>query len=512
MKKSLVAPALRWNRARERGATAVVIALCLTLVLAAAAMSFDIANLALQRQTLRNLTDAAAQAGASYLRDFPSDPQGAQDAALAYLKRDDPTFTADNVTLMCIVPSTVIDKKVAPGNIPGLCNPGPYTANVCNENFCCDEEFCAIYCPITAPKCNGVRVTTHKDVPFYFAPAIGIKQGETGATTSVSCINSCGGNINPMDVAFVLDRTTSLSSNDFSAMKKGVQDALATMTPAYQLVTLGAMHKSTTDSKGCETNLPTTTTSRPADVAAGAGNWMTTNFSSDYLKTSSVLYNNLTCMNQSAQPWGTHLAAPLKAAARTLLYPNANKISLDNIRKTNLPKDAPAVQKVIIMETDGVPEETIGYNGTFGSTTYKWTTAWGSDATRLLLGNSLDPSSRNPGSPGGNAGCSNLLTVAQEAKDAGILVIMVGYGDATKSTQHCDKYNSNNSSIARDVLAQAASPYNGRASKALDDCVAANSDKDNYFCAANGADLAKIFPTIMNQVSTYYTRLVQMPH
>ena len=64
MKKSIEALGLRWSRTRERGATAVVIALTLVLVMGAAAISFDTANLAWQRQTLRNITDAAAQAGA----------------------------------------------------------------------------------------------------------------------------------------------------------------------------------------------------------------------------------------------------------------------------------------------------------------------------------------------------------------------------------------------------------------------------------------------------------------
>jgi len=73
MKKSFEAIGLRWSRTRERGATAIVIALTLTLVMGGAAFSFDTANLALQRQTLRNITDASAQAGASYL---PNDPGG----------------------------------------------------------------------------------------------------------------------------------------------------------------------------------------------------------------------------------------------------------------------------------------------------------------------------------------------------------------------------------------------------------------------------------------------------
>jgi len=508
MKERFEALGMRWSRTRERGATAVVVALCLLLLMAAAAMSFDTANLALQRQVLQNITDAAAQAGATYL---PGDPAGAIAAVNEYAHRYDTNLNL-TVKLLCIVPSTGSTKQVAPGNIPAMCDPGPYTTYVC------DTVFCDIPCPpSTGAMCNAVKVDGKKDVPFYFAPAIGIPSGKTGAVTSVSCIRSCGGTVNPMDVAFIVDRTASLDPTVYASMQQGIKDALATMTPEYQFVTLGAIHKSTTDSKGCKTNLAAYSKTTTANGDARLGNWMPLDFSNNYLNgtltstsrslnTTSALYQGLGCMNQASQPWGTHLAAPLKAAARMLLGNTGNLGTLDYARQSILPPDALPVTKAIIMETDGVPEETIGYNGTVGSTTYKDTNK--SLGNTSLTADATDPTSGDPAK--GEDGCNNLKAVAKNAKDAGILLIMIGYGQATTGA-HCNRDGSGTMYVD-DVLAAAATPRGGNPltpSVSPSTCAIANTDGDNYFCAANGADLGKIFRTAVDQAKTSKTRFVK---
>jgi hypothetical protein len=234
------------------------------------------------------------------------------------------------------------------------------------------------------------------------------------------------------------------------------------------------------------------------------------------LNTSSDLVTNVTCMNQSTQPWGTHLAAPLKAAARMLLgYQSSNLSTLSSARQALLPTGA-TVKKAIIMETDGVPEETISFNGyqtgTSG-TNYKDTnTSLGSTS----LSDATDPVDGAPGS--GDIGCQNLLTVAANAKAAGIIVIMIGYGDA--NTAKCKKNYSNGTFSGNnvdDTLAAAASPMPGGApSTANNDCSTTagaakeNSDGDFYFCAATGAQLAGIFSTAVSQI-TSTTKFVKMP-
>jgi Flp pilus assembly protein TadG len=556
MKNSFEAFRLRWSRTRERGATAVVIALCLTLVMAAAAVSFDTANLALQRQSLQNLTDAAAQAGAVYLRDDTKNLIGAQKAAFDYAYSYDKSFTLADVTLWCIVPSNgdAVHPDVAPGNIPAVCDPLVYTGKKCNESLC---SF-----PITLPSsatANAIRIKHTGTVDFYFAPAIGIKNGSTGAVASVSCAKSCGsgGIPNPLDIAIVADRTPSMSDQDFDAMKNGIAAGLATMTPEYQFVTLGTINRSQASPTDAEC-----LTSQGAPVAlvsgkapstypvggARAGKWMPLGFSNSYLtgtlgdavgtrtliqtKNKNNLGYEVQCMDHvstanlmvsgtsvSKFPWGTSLAAPLKAAAQTLLFPNnSNLATLTTGRKvlTSAP-----TKKWVIFETDGQPDETMGYNanastdghGNVTSPGYKDTNTSAGSTDVLTVGQ--EPTALTPSND--VLGCQNLVDVATSAKKAGndVNIIMIAYGAATTAT--CGKVNNKNIYV-KDQMAAAASPVNGSPSLADKSCTsvngqpaAENADGDYFFCASTAADLQNIFKTAIGMASSPNTKFVRMP-
>lgn len=503
MKKSFEAVGVRWSRTKERGATAVVIALCLTLLMAAAAMSFDTANLALKRQTLQNLTDAAAQAGAVHLRDFPTDLAGAQQAAFDFAHAADATFTLADVTLWCIVPSTGATKQIAPGNIGPVCNPIILTGKVCDENLC------AIPCTASGASCNAIRVKHEGNVLFYFAPAIGIPSGSTGAVTSVSCAKSCGsgGKPNPMDVAIIADRTPSMDDGEVTQMKAGIKSSLEIMTPEYQFATLGTIHKSNAPTANdCKTLLPIKT------APGTEGTWTPLGFSNNYLtgdltspagsrKLKPVTAHKTTlgeqvgCMNNQDPgnaPWYTHLAAPLKAAARVLLGKSGTTsgITAQMTSDRNLLTDNAPVTKWIFFETDGQPMETMK----------------ASDST------SLDTAT-DPSAPGDDAkGCKNLETVATNAKKAGndIKIVMIAYGDAT--TAYCG------SGRVKDTMARAASPANGNPSLADKSCTskngqpaAENTDGDYFYCAATGADLQSVFKTAIGSASSSTTKFVRMP-
>jgi Flp pilus assembly protein TadG len=530
MRKNLVtAFGLRWSRTKERGATAVVLALTLLIFVGAAAVSFDTANLALQRQTLRNIVDAAAQAGAGYLPDITT----AKNQAKAYAAKYDPSI-ALTLTGWCVVNSTGVTKQVASGQFPSTCDPSPSGSHVFvngSGGVICDQFLCSIPCNAADAQCNALQVSSSKNVPYYFAPAIGIPSGDTGSVTSVSCTNLCngGGTVNPLDVAFIADRTTSLDSTVFSNMKTGISDTLKSMTPEFQFVTVGTIHKSAT-SGSCKTNLKAYSTDPTGDGAARTGSWMPLDFSNNYLtgtlgtasrplNTTSDLVSNLTCMNQATQPWGTHLAAPLKAAARKLLNLDTTNNSLAAMSATRAALLPPGVtaKKVLIMETDGVPEESIGFNGRLTSGASPYYTATDKSLGSTALTDSLDPVSGSPWN--GELGCTNLKTVAANAKAAGITVIMIGYGLA--NTAKCNRdYNGGpyTGSNVDDVLAAAASNApDGTASKANNDCTttagaaAENSDGDFYFCAATGAQLAGIFTTALKQAQGGTTKFIKMP-
>ena len=154
---------------------------------------------------------------------------------------------------------------------------------------------------------------------------------------------------------------------------------------------------------------------------------------------------------------------------------------------------------MLIFETDGMPDEILDGGST-------------SLTTSGDVGAGFNTSGDN-----GQNGCDNLLEVAKNAKDRGIVVITVGFGQA--ATGRCKKSEGETGSTSRvrDVLAAAASsdPVTGAASSASA-CnnpasrAAENVDGDFFFCAAQGAELADIFKTAVAQVSSG-VRLVKLP-
>ena len=468
-----MSPARRSPSRRERGASTVLVALMLPIVFAAAALAIDISRLAYERQDLADALDAAAQAGAYAL---PNDTAGAQAAALAFAAQNDPG-SVPNVSFWCVIASTGAAKTPNTAQIPSTCNPGTITGARCNE------QICAIPCtPGAGRTCNTIKVDDEEDVPFSFAPVIGIDTGSTGALSSAACKGSCGSELpNPMDVVIVGDRTGSMSASDLSLMKSAITSTLLTMTTAQQYVSFGTIHRSATSPGTCITT---------ASTSATAGPWIPVPFSNNYLNppatlggastlnTSSTLVRGVNCLATSSQ--GTYLASPMKAAARYVLGLAPNNLG-------SLPARELPPRKVIIFETDGEPNE----NNITGST-------------------SLSTSS-DIGSTNGQTACNNLSAVATNAKNQGVLIVTVGFGGANSA--RC----ASGGSYVRNVLAAAASPdATGAASDADNDCSTAarrtteNSDGDYFFCAAGGSELASIFVSAVSQLSPN-TRLLRLP-
>lgn len=269
MKAGFRTRARRVLRDGERGVSAVVLALSMTVMMGAAAIGFDIAKLYYEKQMVRNAVDAAAQAGAAQL------PTNGATAAAA-LRSTVQTLATMNyaagnttlgtealqaaavtVTFQCIVANkTGVAGTIAAGaqpdatQIPWTCNPGTYDATQVK----CSTSSCAIPCD-DSDVCNAVTVSANKQVNFVFAPAININSANTGAVTTLSCRGSCGGQAppKPMNVVVMADRTPSMNvnfgaptSHDFSDLKTGIAGMLNNMTPKQQFVAFGALHKSTT--------------------------------------------------------------------------------------------------------------------------------------------------------------------------------------------------------------------------------------------------------------------------
>ena len=458
---------------------AILVALLALVLCMFAAYAIDIGLQVNRKHQLNDTLDAAAQAGAYAL---PGSTVTAKSEALAFAMAHDESETgslAPNVDFWCITAST---GKSAPyqvdgTQIPQTCNPGtrPYTVNASykstGRNITCSAILCAIPCvePLVntaTPKiaCNTIRVYQGRDVPFAFAPAGGIAKGMTGTIVSVACKGSCGTiNPNPLDVAVVADRTGSMGSADILKLRDGIKGMLQQMTPSQQYVSLGAIGRSGSNSTDEAASRACNSTSRGLTYGSSTGSsglWMPIAFSDDYtdatqtLQTNSTLVKGVNCLtNQSDGAQGTSLASPLKAAARYLLGYTPNNLS-------SLPARSAPPQKVLILETDGQPNER---EPTGGSTSLSTTGDVFSNRSDTNGGVTTDQGD-TAGSPttvksgtkqtittvvthnqtttytyeGGAQACRNLIDVATNAKAAGILVIMIGYNMTSKQCYDYD--------------------------------------------------------------------------
>ncbi len=478
---------IRRQNGDDSGAVAIIVAAMVIVLFGIAALGVDIAQQARSKQDLRDTMDTAAHAGAYEL---PGNGAGAAAAAVAMAEANDPD--ADPVADMwCVVASTGTPPAVDTTQIPGTCNPGPAPYTTAGyPALRCNTSICAIPCdPAQGDLCNTLRVADSETVPFAFAPVIGYDQGSTGQVVSVACKGSCGEGVpNPMDVAVVADRTGSMSSDDIDEMVTGIKEMLTVMTPAQQYVSLGTIGParaslSTTDMNNCRS----APYSGSLSATGTSWKWMSLPFHNDYLNgssppgvnTNSHLVKAINCLTRASST-GTHLAAPLKAAARYLLGHDANNLA-------SLPARTGTPRKVIIFETDGQPNES--FSGT---------------STNLTT-NSY------PGSSNGATACTNLGNVATNAKAANILVITVAYN---LDTHRC---SGSSGPTVTGTLAAAASPdASGNPSDADNDCGNAtrrateNADGDFFFCAASGDDMAALFVHAIGSASGGI-RLIRLP-
>jgi Flp pilus assembly protein TadG len=477
------------SRRDDSGAVTIIVALLTVILLAVTALAVDIGRLTYERQKLRNTLDAAAQAG-SY--ELPSNGAIAQAKALEFATANDPN-SHPTVTLWCVVASAVSGGSPTNGggtaivaaNVVGpTCYPGagPYTvANY--PGLKCGTKLCSIPCPATTGvTCNAITVKENRAVPFYFAPILGILSGNTGSVVSSSCKGACGTPpTNSMDVVVVADRTGSMSTADRTAMTTAIKGMLQMMTPVVQYVGFGTIGKSMPGA--CLTTGATSVTQ------VGSA-WIPIAFTNDYvtmgatappyaLNTSSNLIAGLNCL--AASSTGTWLASPLKSAARYLLGLDANNIG-------SLPSRSGTVRRAIIFETDGEPNET------------------------ALAGSSDLNTAGDIGNANGDVACTNLLSLANQAKAQGVMIITVAFG--TANTAYCSGGASG--TRVRDVLAGVASNDPRGGPSLAGNCGTAaeilteNTDGDYYYCAATGTDLAPLFVTALGQLNSH-SRFMALP-
>jgi hypothetical protein len=570
-----------WSRPRDQsGAVAIMFALLAFVLMGVAALGVDFASQVKERQTLQDAMDAGAQAGAYQL---PVNATKSQTDAVKFATVTDAGATP-SVTYYCVVASMasgslwILDSS----QIPSVCNPAAAKVGSTYTGLKCNATICSIPCnPVAGDRCNTIRLADSKQVPFTFARAIGINSGGTGVVDSVACRGSCGTiPPNPMDVTVVADRTGSMSSTDVNAMITGIKSMLTVMTPTQQYVSLGTIGRASSSA-------PSSCKSSPSSSAT-TGPWVPTPFTTGYLNsagtdvnTSSQLIKDINCLT-TASSTGTSLASPLKAAARYLLGASvggSNNLSSLPTRTSGTPK------KVLIFETDGQPNETASTGGSNSLSTSSdvfsnnsdyvsatssvgpvpnlvtTTTTTGIGAAKITINTNTTYNTTTTTTShtydGGQNACSNLESVAANAKAAGILVVTIAFN---LSGVTCDQNNPtlptststtvdgtanvvSNVLVAKirtitqtvvrtitnvdwssptgenvtGVLASVASPTSaGSPSANNNDCgttagrAAENSDGDYFFCASTGTDMAPIFKTALSQAGSGI-KLIRLP-
>jgi len=196
----------------ERGALAVTVALCTTMLVALMAFATDIGFIYMAQNQLQSATDAAALAGAQAIND------DAGNSALAVAK--------------------------AYGPETGQQNAGSFSATFVAgypQLLCLKTIDVACKSPDNA---NAIRIKEQADVPTLFAKVFGVSTWHIEATSTAS---ARGGSAGPLDVMIVLDTTASMNSTDakcsmanasrLDCALNGVRTLLGSMPPCMQTFT-----------------------------------------------------------------------------------------------------------------------------------------------------------------------------------------------------------------------------------------------------------------------------------
>jgi hypothetical protein len=432
---SMLRLTIRARRRSERGAVAVLFAVLVVVLFGFAALGVDIAQQVNRKQVVINQLDAASTAAAAKLGAQNGSIADAVNAATTYYATNgEGQLDTANIDFWCVVARELKDgsaplepPQVAPLQIPtsvqsgGICNPDGHLNEVQwfkssyqerprvaggTRSMTCSATLCAVPCALNASqsngwdpgnslangqkvRCNTIRVGASEDVPFSFAPAIGIDQGSTGNQVSVACAGSCGSVApNPMDVVVVADRTLSMTEplgctlsggggcRDYrNDLVDGIKSMLQVMTPEQQFVALGALGpsertRSTAESNACNSSGKGLVYPSDQPSTSLKGSWVPLSFKKDYLgapdssgkralNPTSKLFQAVNCLDDVDSTrenrlvnTRTALASPLKAAARYLLGMDPN-----NIAALGGASRSGTVRKVLIFETDGRPQE-----------------------------------------------------------------------------------------------------------------------------------------------------------
>ena len=435
------------RREGERGQALVLFVVFVVALLTTLALVINGGLARREASEQYNALDAGALAGAASL---PGNPTLAASEAIRYARLNDPNLAASaiTVTFRCLVGDRDLNGVPDPGDIGTVCNPGSGAVWQCSNARCsapCDPTRSGVVC-------NTIVVQGTVNTSYELKNVTNV-QGASTTIVSTACTGLCGANPQvPLDIAFVFDRTGSMSATDMANVKSAALSALLLLDPTQQYVGMGVLGRSQTSS----TCNGTGNAQGLASSSETVGTWVTVPYpttqslASNYqsspgvLNANSQLVRTINCLNTSST--GTNLGDPLTAVANILVTRG----------RTGVPKG-------IILMTDGAANK---------------------------------PNSRS---------CKYANDAATAVKAQGIAIYTIGFGVVGDTCTDIDGAYHNG--LASDLLADMATgptTDNG--------CTAAeNSDGDHYFCEPRSSDLTSVFRSATTALVQGAARLVQLP-
>jgi hypothetical protein len=307
--------------------------------------------------------------------------------------------------------------------------------------------------PFAGDRCNTISVRTSNAVDYFFAPVIGVEQGNTGGVTAASCRGSCGAAPAPLDVAVVFDRSRSMTESDMANARNATLSLLDFYDSAQHHIGLVGLPYHNPSNR-CSVRTSQTYPNVVPSV------WQLHPLASDYdrpdgsLNPASTLVQTINCLERTPSgvtttPSGaghTDLGDPMASAAAMLQS-----------------QGRPDVPDVIIFLSDGEANQ-----------------------------------------PRYNQPCSYANTRATTAKAADIEIFTIAYGVAGARCGY------DTAGAFRNVYASTF--FAAMATDSFDDAPGGcgpeeNTDGDNYFCESGSADLEPVFRQVAEQ-ALGHSRLV----
>ena len=209
------------------------------MLLGFAAMVVDLGVLRNANQNLWNSLDSGALAGAAYL---PDDGVAAKSVGMTYANANYPGgLPASRVALSfrCLIGDRNNDGLPDLTDIPTTCDPGVVSPSA----WTCARGICTAPCdPAAGDQCNTLVLVGSVSVPFRFGGAVGVTQGDTNVITSAACRGPCGSlPVTPVDVALIVDRTSSMSGVDTTNARTAADSVRTLYNPAAQWLSFGML-------------------------------------------------------------------------------------------------------------------------------------------------------------------------------------------------------------------------------------------------------------------------------